>query len=203
MLKCERLEVIVAENFDKLRFTISISQNNKTLIKEKKKRAKIAAMACVIGFLLFLTISIFSFYGNNSSIWASCIFIGFAALSLVWAICMFVTAFGKQKDKHRFFKFVFYEEHLEIFFVTKKDVEESRWLESCLYRKYAGKQYVSKAIEDVDKIKIQIYTGTYNFVPTFRKYILPQSSLKNEVGQNLVAFLKEKVQDGYMIKEHK
>ena len=193
----------MAENFDKLRFTISISQNNKTLIKEKKKRAKIAAMACVIGFLLFLTISIFSFYGNNSPIWASCVFIGFAALSLVWAICMFVTAFGKQKDKHRFFKFVFYEEHLEIFFETKKDVEKSRWLESCLYRKYAGKQYVSKAIEDVDKIKIQIYTGTYNFVPTFRKYILPQSSLKNEVGQKLVAFLKEKVQDGYMIKEHK
>ena len=62
-----------------------------------------------------------------------------------------------------------------------------------------NKQYVSKVVESSTKFDIAVYTGTYNGVPQYAKYIIPKDVIKPEAMDIFVEFLKQRIEDAYIV----
>ncbi len=186
---------------DKIRFKISVPYNNEELVKSRKKRLMISGIALLVLMPLFVLLAVLSFTSENKSTAGFGIFIAFAALCLVAGIVMFVLMGKAGKETNKSFQYVFHQDYVEIFNVTKQEAgNKVKLIYSFLYRPYGNKQYIAKITESETRVTLKIYTGTNNFVPVYKEYIIPRSFLNGEKGMSFINFLKQQVGQDYLIK---
>ena len=106
---------------------------------------------------------------------------------------------ANSKDDNKSISYTFYNDYLEVY---KDDANKQshKSLSRCLYRSYQNKQFVYKVVEDKDKFEIKIYTGTYNMVPQYKKYVVPKELIKEEM-ESFKEFLKQNLGKDYIIKQ--
>lgn len=192
------------ENSNQAKFEFDVPYNNELLVKQRKKAKITTGVVLMVAFVMFLFMTIGSATGTNSAPWVVVLFVGFDLACLIPAIFFFLNTKPKAKDDNKTVKYFFYEDLLQI---KREDGTENgkvRVLESCLYRKYSGKQYVAKTFEFEDKFQVQIFTGTTNGVPQYSHHIIPKSVFVSDEQLNeFREFVKFRLEKDFVVKESK
>ena len=182
-----------------IRYNFKVNNNHPTLLKSKKKSRIVAGSMSLFAALFFVAITCLAVVNNNPSTFAIIMFGGLVAFALICAIYFFATIKETEKDRTRSRDLIFYEhsfalvEHDEI-----KNKDKS--LSKCLYARHANKQFISKFIEKSDMFEIKIFTGTYNGIPQYKKFIFPKEVVPVEKAEEFKTFIKTKVGNHYKIK---
>jgi len=185
---------------EEIKFNYSVPYNNKCVVALRKKQKLLNAGLTLAASLFLGFFTILSLFSESSNIAITLIFATVFVFALVCSLYCFCSNKPNSKNDNKIISFTFSENSLLIL-EENSATEKVKKLTNCLYRKYQNKQYVSKVIEHATMFEFKIYIGSYNFVPQFKKHVLPKESVKPEELENLTSFLKQVVGNDYLTKQ--
>ena len=174
--------------------------NHESILKENKKRGKFT------GFL-FLYLLIFSL-GITIMVALQQFIVALMLILIIWdsiligcSIFYFNQGKYNPKNENLLYKYDFMGDGLIVSKNSRKNIESYKIEHSCLYRPYGDKQYIAKVYESSNDLTFKLRVGSSNFIPVYRKVILPKSVLTNtEDRNNLISRLKQIFGQDYIVK---
>lgn len=167
-------------------FTFKVPYNSQEVLSANQQMGKKGAIGVLLGSFVFFAIFVLSLLNENTTIWVNVIFGAIAVALLIYAIVLLLNkGSANSKNENLVYKFMFFNNGLQIATNSKRNIENFKVKIACLYRKSGNKQYVAKVIESTDNFTFKIYTGTYNFVPQYKEYVLPKKVFENEEQLNV------------------
>ena len=181
-------------NENVLKYSFVAKQSNPVLLEFRKKTNRLFGVLLLVCAAIFGLFAILCATSNNPSLWVCLIFGGFVAVCVGCAIYFFLTAKPTEKDENKIMCYEFYEYSVSI---NRENLikNTNKNLVKCLYSDYKDRQYISKLFEFNDRFEIRVFTGTYNGVPQYKKFVLP----KDVIGEEKMGEFK----DAYTVKKQR
>ena len=187
------------EETNNVKFSFVVPYNNNYMVAERKKQKIITGSLVILCAIFFIVFTILSATSKNSLAVVTAIFGVMAALAVAYAMFCFCTIKPNVKNDNKSIVFVFYENSLLVY-QEDSNAKTQKKLTFCLYRKAQNKQFVSKIVESNNKFEFKIYIGSYNFIPQYKKYVMPKDLVKENLAE-LKEFLKQNLGSDYLIKQ--
>ncbi|MBR4418507.1 MAG: hypothetical protein IKT33_00720 [Clostridia bacterium] len=179
--------------------SLFVPVNHESILKENKKRGKIIGFLCLFCLVMFVGMTIMAALAGQ--IVAASMFVAFDFFILIYAVVSFNQGKYNSKNEKLIYKYDFMGDSLIVSKNSNKNLETFKIEHACLYRPYGNKQYIAKVYESSNDLTFKLRVGSSNFIPVYRKVILPKSVLTNTEGyNNLISQLKQVFGQDYIVK---
>ena len=178
--------------------SLFVPVNHESLLKENKKRGKIIGFLCLFCLVMFVGMTIMAALAGQ--IVAVFMFVACNLFILIYAVVSFNQGKYNPKNEKLLYKYDFMEDGLIVLKNSNKNLETFKIEHACLYRPYGNKQYIAKVYESSNDLTFKLRVGSSNFIPVYKKVILPKNVLTNtEEHNNLIPQLKEIFGQDYIV----